>query len=58
MELAAAETGELVFGETVDADAVLPSTADDDFIEFLVGGVALHRPGRCRADTKRDGLRR
>ncbi|MGW5220916.1 hypothetical protein ACWEQA_23915 [Nocardia sp. NPDC004085] len=49
---AAAEAGELVFGETVDADAVLPSAADDD--PLVVTTVRLRQSQRQRAQKIAD----
>ncbi|MEU6191484.1 hypothetical protein [Nocardia sp. NPDC047038] len=45
---AAAEAGELVFGETVDADAVLPSSADED--PYVVTTVRLRQSQKQRAE--------
>ncbi|WP_280293952.1 hypothetical protein [Nocardia abscessus] len=46
----AAEAGELVFGETIDADTILPSTADDD--SFVVTMVRLRAGQRKRAEAE------
>ncbi|WP_174188568.1 hypothetical protein [Nocardia barduliensis] len=47
---AAAEAGELVFGEPVDAETVLPSTADED--PFVVTTVRLRMRQRKRAEAE------
>ncbi|MGV9540102.1 hypothetical protein ACWDSF_02075 [Nocardia beijingensis] len=47
---AAAEAGELVFGERIDADTILPSTADDD--SFVVTTVRLRAGQRKRAEAE------
>ncbi|MEU5763219.1 hypothetical protein [Nocardia sp. NPDC047648] len=50
-QAAAAQAGELVFGETIDADTILPSTADDD--SSVVTMVRLRAGQRKRQKRRR-----
>ncbi|MGQ4601276.1 hypothetical protein [Nocardia sp. R6R-6] len=53
---AAAEAGELVFGETVDADAVLPSTADDDSFVVTTVRLRLRQRKLAEAEARKRGI--